>query len=380
MPDNPIPLSAPWITDREISAITKSLKEGRVSSNEENLRGAVSELKRITSADNILLTTSCTSSLELALECLDLNKGDEVILPSFTYVSTANAILCAGGIPVLTDIEEETLSLDLDDVKSKITERTKAIMPVHYASISCDMDALLNIAKNKNIAIVEDAAHAIGATYKEKHLGTIGDLGCLSFHDTKNCTCGEGGALLVNNPELMNKVEQMYEKGTNRSAFLRGEIDSYSWTSKGRSYALASPLAELLQVQLERFDEIHSKRKILADKYREGLQILASAGHIRLINPPEYAKSNDHIAFFLVEDPAKRDPLIRHLKSNGIGAASHYVPLHLSPYALEHLNTQPGQFPVTERVASSIVRLPLFPQLPLEDCNAIIDKIIQFFH
>ncbi len=376
-----IPNSAPWITDREVDAVAALLRAGRLGCTEANTHAARNMLRQFTAGHDVLLTTSCTTAMELALFAFDLQPTDRVVVPSFTFVSTANAILQAGGTPIFIDIEEQTLNLDLTQLEAVCGQpHVRGIMPVHYAGISCDMDRLMEIAKRRGLFVVEDAAHAVGALYRNKPLGTFGDFGAFSFHDTKNYVSGEGGALVLNNMALKEKVEWMYEKGTNRSQFLRGEIDKYTWVSRGSSYPMSAILAELLRVQLDRFEEICLARGAVVERYRAGLRRLVDEGHIRFTDVPAYATSNHHIAFFLTRDPAVRDPLLACLKEKGIGALFHYLPLHLSPYALSHLGTKPGQCPVTEQVAASIVRLPLFPHLPPQDCDYVIEQVIRFFH
>ncbi|MDD4319307.1 MAG: dTDP-4-amino-4,6-dideoxygalactose transaminase [Candidatus Peribacteraceae bacterium] len=375
-----IPNSAPWITEREIAAVTDLLRSGRIGSTTDALRAARESLKQFTGGREVLLTPSCTLALELALRCLEPGPEDEVILPSYTFVSTANAVLQCGAKPVLTDIEDRTFSLDLEQVEAATGHRTRAVIPVHYAGISCDMDRLLAQASRAGVAVIEDAAHAFGARYKGRFLGALGDFGCFSFHDTKNYVCGEGGALVIGNDAYRHKAECVYEKGTNRMAFLRGEIDKYTWVCQGGSYVLSAVLAALLRVQVERFEDILEGRRAVVRRYREGLASLVGEGEIRFGDVPAYATPNEHIAFFLVRDHVRRDPLLAHLKEQGIGAVFHYVPLHLSPFARERLGTKPGQFPVTERVADTIVRLPLFPQMTEEQCDRVIDAVKSFFH
>ncbi len=374
-----IPNSSAWITDLEIEAVTSALREGRIGANEANVQGAKEMLKQFTAGHDALLTTSCTAAMELALNCFDLQPQDEVIVPSFTFVSTANAVLEAGAKPVFIDIEESTLNLDLQQLENVRSERTKGIMPVHYGGISCDMDALLSTAKQSGMFVIEDAAHAVGASYKGRPLGTLGDFGCFSFHDTKNYVSGEGGALIINNLSLKERSEWIHEKGTNRSQFLRGEIDKYTWVSRGSSYIMSAILAELLRAQLQRFEEIRWARQAIDERYRQGFQPLVEEGFLRFTDVPAYATPNHHLAFFLVNDVSLRDPLLRFMKERGVGALFHYLPLHLSPYAIAHLGTKPGQCPVTEKAAASLVRLPLFPHLKHDDCDYVIEQVHAFF-
>ncbi|HLD08325.1 MAG TPA: dTDP-4-amino-4,6-dideoxygalactose transaminase [Candidatus Peribacterales bacterium] len=376
----PIPNSAPSITDREVEALTRCLREGRLAGIPENLRGAIEMLKSYTHGNEVLLTTSCTTAMELALSAFDLTAADEVIVPSYTFVSTANAVVQCGGTPVFVDIEEESLNMDLHQVTSMIGSHTRGIMPVHYAGISCDMRLLLGLAEKHHLFVVEDAAHALGAKYNGKFLGTLGDFGCFSFHDTKNAVCGEGGAIVINNTMLRDRIFCHYEKGTDRSKFLLGEIDKYTWVSAGSSYVLSGVLAALLEIQLKRYGEMQRAREEHCRSYREGLASLKEEGIIRLPLIPTFSTSSHHIAFFLLRDSSHRDPLLSFLKGKGISAVSHYIPLHLSPYAREHFGTKQGQFPVTERIAESMVRLPLFPHLDAEERDYVIEQVLRFFH
>jgi dTDP-4-amino-4,6-dideoxygalactose transaminase len=374
-----IPLSAPCITQQEIDAVVACLEQGKIGSNTVNLEKARLALQFLLHGSNTLLTTSCTASLELALRCLNLQPDDEVILPSFTFVSCANAVLQCGGKPVLVDIDDRTLNIDLRQVEGSITDRTRAIMPVHYAGISCDMEHLLHIAQQKNLHLVEDAAHAIGALYKGSPLGTLGTFGCFSFHDTKNVTSGEGGALAINDSSFIERAEIMYEKGTNRKAFLRGDVDKYTWIDQGSSYTLSAVLAALLTVQLQRAEEMNAKRGVIVDLYKQALQPLVLDGRIRFTETPSYATPNHHLAFFLVEDASIRDPLLAYLKESGIGATFHYIPLHSAPFAMKKWGYAPEDMPVSQKVANTIVRLPLFPQLALSDVEYIASAVRNFF-
>lgn len=375
-----IPHTAVWITEREIAAVQALLRDGRIDSNKDTLKAAEEALLPFTDGHPSLLTTSCTTAMELALRCIDIRPHDEVIIPSYTFVSTANAILQCGGRPVLIDIEEETLCMDVSRAQEACTERTRAIMPVHYGGISCDMDALLRLSQEKRLHIIEDAAHAIGARYKSKHLGTIGTFGCFSFHHSKNCVAGEGGALVINDQRFLERAELICEKGTNRGAFLRGEVDKYMWVCHGGSYTISALLATLLEVQLSRYEEILQGRQHVVRRYKEELRSLVDEGHIRFTDIPDYATPNEHLAFFLMRQAERRDALLAHLQAESIQAYFHYVPLHLSPYAQEHLGSKPGQFPIAERVAASIVRLPLYPHMRDDDCSRVIESVLRFFH
>lgn len=338
-------------------------------------------------SEHAFLTTSCTHALEMAMMVLEIEKGDEVILPSFTFVSTANAVLMRGGKVVFAEIRSNDLTIDPDDLARKITPATKAVIPIHYAGVSADFDSIYQVLGKKaisdnpsnvqsgspsEIAVVEDAAQAVGAYWKNKALGTVGDIGCFSFHDTKNFTCGEGGAFLTQKNDLARKAEWIREKGTDRSAFLRGEIDKYTWQSHGSSYIPSDLLAALLEVQLKKKEVILESRKKIRECYYERLSEARDRGWIFLPVIPDYARSNYHIFHFHVRNKSDRDPLIAMLRDEGIQAAFHYVPLHNSPYARKIMD-RPVVLPRTEYLADSLIRLPLYPDL-LADMEQAADR------
>ncbi len=330
---------------------------------------------------HVYLTTSCTHALEMAMMVLGIGKGDEVIMPSFTFVSTANAVRMQGAEPVFAEIRESDLTLDPVDVSRKMTSSTRAVIPIHYAGVSADFDALYEKIGGHGISVVEDAAQAVGAYWKGRALGTVGDVGCFSFHDTKNITCGEGGAFLTQRDDLAEKAEWVREKGTNRTAFLRGEIDRYTWISPGSSYIPSELLAAVLEAQLQKKEEILLSRKTVWESYHEQLGEAYEKGWIRLPVVPEYARSNYHIFHFNVTEEKRRDSLLKSLREAGIGATFHYIPLHDSPYAVTHLGRR-DRLPVTERLAASLVRLPLYPDLlprKEEVAGRVRDVIHRFF-
>jgi dTDP-4-amino-4,6-dideoxygalactose transaminase len=324
----------------------------------------------------VLLTTSCTHALELALLALGVGPGDEVLCPSFTFVSTANAALRVGARPVFADIEEETLGLDLADVERRLTPRTTVLMPVHYAGVAPDMDGLLALASSRGLKVVEDAAQGLGATYRGHPLGSLGDAGCFSFHETKNVTCGEGGALALRDPELIRKAEIIREKGTNRSAFLRGEVDKYTWVAEGSSYVLSDVLAAILDAQLDKLERIQARRRSVAESYRAELGPWARAHGVHLFEPPAGRVSNDHIFYLLFPDLADRDRYMAALRSRGVSAAFHYVPLHSSPFG-RTLGGEVEHLPVTESVAARLLRLPLHPLLSEGDVERVVEALVQ---
>lgn len=323
---------------------------------------------------HVRLTTSCTHALEMAMMVLEIGPGDEVIMPGFTFVSTANAVRMQGGTPVFAEIRPSDLTIDPEDISRKITSATKAVLPVHYAGIPADFDEIRRVIDDHDIAIIEDAAQAVGARWNDRSLGTLGDIGCFSFHDTKNITCGEGGAFLTQDDTLAEKAEWVREKGTNRSAYLRGEVDKYTWISQGSSYILSDLLAAVLEAQLRKKERIHSSRKTVWETYHEHLREAEEHGWIVLPKIPSYARSNYHIFHFLVHDRADRDPLIDALKTAGIGATFHYVPLHNAPYARKFLDRKVS-LPRTEQLADSLIRLPLYPDL-LDVRNEVAGRVL----
>ncbi len=357
-----IPFSKPFFDQREADAVAKVLQTSILHGDGPVSRRVQDKLREWTGARYVYLTTSCTHALEMAMLTLGVGLGDEVIMPSFTFVSTANAVVLRGAKPVFAEIREDTLNIDPDDIERKITPRTKAIIPVHYAGVGCEMDRIMEIAREHNLSVVEDAAQGVDAKYNGKYLGTVGDIGCYSFHDTKNITCGEGGAFLTNDEEIAKKAELIREKGTNRSAFLRGEIDKYTWVSEGSSYIQSEVLAALLEVQLAKKDEIKEKRRGVWRSYYGALKPLEEKGLIKFPKIPESCEQNYHIFCFRVATEDVRGKVIDSLKAEGIQATFHYVPLHSSPFGRDFLGCK-FELPVTEECSRTLVRLPLYPQL-----------------
>ena len=320
------------------------------------------QLEELLGARHVFLTTSCTHALEMAMITLELGPGDEVIMPSFNFVSSGNAVVLRGATPVFADIRPDTLNLDPAEVEERITPDTRAIVPVHYAGVGCEMDELMAIAEEHDLYVVEDAAQAIDADYEDRPLGTIGDIGCLSFHETKNLTSGEGGAFVTDDDEIARTAELVREKGTNRSAFVRGEVDHYTWVHEGSSYIQSDILAAVLEVQLRRRKEIREKRRRVWEGYYERLAPLAETLPIRLPHVPANRRSNYHIFFFRTEEKGQRDRVLGALKEAGIQATFHYIPLHDSPFGRAHLAEVP-ELPVTSRCSDTLIRLPLYPKL-----------------
>ena len=368
----PIAFHAPWFDDRELAAVREALA-GRVAGDGPLGRRAEARLAELMGAHRVLLTTSGTHALELALLALGVGPGQEVVCPSFTFVSSANAVLRAGARPVFAEIEETTLGLDAGDVERRLTPRTTALLPVHYAGVAPDMEALADLARRHGLRVIEDAAQGLPSSWRGRALGTIGYAGCLSFHETKNVTCGEGGALVVSDPEVARRAEIAREKGTNRAAFFRGEVDKYTWVAEGSSYVLSDLLAGVLLAQLAKLDAIQARRAAVVARYREALAGWAGERGVRL--PPELPDRtpNHHIFYLLYPDERLRDEALRALRARGIAATFHYVPLHSAPHA--RAIGIDGSLPVTDRVAGRLRRLPLHPLLSGEDVERVVAAV-----
>ncbi len=369
-----IPLSSPWIDQLELDRVRKALAS-QLSGDGPFGRQVERRLAALLGARRVLLTTSCTHAMELALLALGIGTGDEVICPSFTFVSTANAVLRVGARPVFADIEETTLGLDPRDVERRISPATVALLPVHYGGLACDMDGLLALARQHRLRVVEDAAHALGARLSGRPLGTLGDAGCFSFHETKNITCGEGGALALQDEELIRNAEIMREKGTNRAAFLRGEIDKYTWVMEGSSYVLSDVLAAILDAQLDKLDEIQARRAGLFSRYRKELGEWAEAHRVRLPAALPDRLTSHHIFHLLFDAEADRDRCMELLRSSGILATFHYVPLHESSMGGKLGGPAGSSLPVTERVARCLLRLPLHAQMRESDVQRVVSAV-----
>jgi dTDP-4-amino-4,6-dideoxygalactose transaminase len=368
----PVAFHTPWFDEREVEAIRAALA-GQASGDGPIGRHVEARLAGLLGAHRVLLTTSGTHALELALLALGIGAGQEVICPSFTFVSSANAVLRVGARPVFAEIEEETLGLDAADVERRLTPRTAAILPVHYAGVAPDMEALLDLARRHGLRTIEDAAQGLAARWRGRALGTLGDAGCLSFHETKNVTCGEGGALVVSDPEVAHRAEIAREKGTNRAAFFRGEVDKYTWVAEGSSYVLSDVLAALLDAQLDKLDAIQSRRAAVVARYRKGLAGWAEARGVRLL--PELADRtpNHHIFHLRYPDGGRRDRALRALRERGVKATFHYVPLHSSPHGRRIGGAL--DLPVTDRVAATLLRLPLHPLLTDEEVERVVAAV-----
>ncbi len=325
----------------------------------------------------VLLTTSCTHALDMSAILLDIQPGDEVIIPDFTFVSTVNAFVLRGAIPVFVDVRPDTLNLDESKLEAAITPRTRVIVPVHYAGVGCKMDAIMDIANSHKVIVVEDNAHGLFGKYGNKYLGTFGSIASQSFHETKNFSCGEGGALLINDPLLTERAEIIREKGTNRSRFFRGQVDKYTWVDIGSSYLPSDILAAFLYAQLEQREKIQSHRRRVWEIYQAGLQDWAEANGVQLPTIPIDCEQAYHMFYMLLPDLESRQKLISFLRERGIYSVFHYLPLHLSDMGRK-FGGQPGDCPVTERVSDQLIRLPFHNGLTSSDQEIVIDTIREF--
>ena len=372
-----IPFNKPCIIDKEIEYIKDSIAKGKISGD-----GYYTKLCNKWFEDNYnvtsLLTHSCSAALEMSAILCDLKAGDEVIMPSYTFVSTANAFVLRGAVPVFVDIRPDTLNIDENKIEQAITDKTKAIAVVHYAGISCEMDKILEIAKRHNLKVVEDSAQGFDSFYKGKRLGSIGDLGTISFHETKNVISGEGGALFINNPELKERAEIIREKGTNRSKFFRGQVDKYTWVDIGSSFLPSDIIAGYLYSQLDNHDKITKKRLDIWNKYHEFFEKYEKQGIVRRPIVPEECQHNAHMYYLLFNSLEERTKFIDYLKSNDIMSVFHYIPLHSAPAGVKYCKT-PFDMSVTDKVGDTLTRLPLYYEMNEEILNKIFNVVENFF-
>lgn len=373
-----IPFVKPYISEKTFDYLKQSLETNHLQGDGHFTKKCHQLLEILTKAQKILLTHSCTAALEMAAILLDLKADDEVIMPSYTFSSTATAVVLRGAIPVFVDIREDTLNLDERLIEKSITPKTKAILVVHYAGISADMEKINQIAEKHNLFVIEDAAQGVGAFYQNKPLGTIGHMGAYSFHATKNIISGEGGALLINDQNFIKNAEIIREKGTNRSQFMRGEIDKYTWQEKGSSFLPNELTAALLFSQLEEMEEINKKRMLVWDFYHENLAFLEKEHVLKRPFIPSVCTHNAHIYYVIVNTLHTRENFLKFMKANGVQCTSHYVPLHSSPAGLKYGKSF-GDFSVTDRVADQIVRLPLWPTMTDGEMTQVVQLITTFF-
>ena len=368
-----IPFNKPYLTGKEAHYIYQAVYSGKLSGNGIFTKKCQQFFQDEYGFRKCLLTTSCTDALEMAALLLDIQPGDEVIIPSYTFVSTANAFVLRGAKIVFADSNPENPNLDADRLEELITPRTKAIVPVHYAGIACDMDKIMEVANRHGVFVVEDAAQAIDSFYKGKPLGSIGHMAAFSFHETKNIISGEGGMLVVNDERFTNRAEIIWEKGTNRSAFFRGEIDKYGWVDVGSSFLPSEVIAAFLYAQLEHLDEIQDKRCNLWKGYYDALKPLEDAGLLRLPSIPDFATNNAHMLYLICNTPDEQETIISHLKKHNVLAVFHYLSLHKSPFYLDKHDGRELYW--SDYYTSRLVRLPLFFELTTEQVKDIADLI-----
>jgi dTDP-4-amino-4,6-dideoxygalactose transaminase len=371
-----IPFNNPYITGNELVYIAQAHANHILAGDGPFTKLCEKWLEAKTKAPKTLMTHSCTAALEMSALLLDIKPGDEIIMPSYTFVSTANAFVIRGGVPVFVDIRNDTLNLNQNLIEDAITSKTKIILPVHYAGVSCEMDTICALANNYQLRVVEDAAQAILSTYKGKYLGTIGDLGAFSFHETKNIISGEGGCLLINNSDYIFQSEIIREKGTNRSRFFRGEIDKYTWESLGSSYLPGELVSAFLWAQLSESERITTIRKETWGIYHELLESLELKGLIKRPYIPQECAHNGHMYYVVLSRDIKRDLVLSHLKANGISCVFHYVPLHSSPAGKKYGRTSGNCLPVTDFVSNQLIRLPLFLGLT-RDQQIFVSNILE---
>ncbi|MEO7716504.1 MAG: dTDP-4-amino-4,6-dideoxygalactose transaminase [Capsulimonas sp.] len=372
-----IPFNRPVIIGNEYAYMAQAVGNGHISGDGEFTRKCNRLLEEEVGAAKALLTTSCTHALEMGALLLDIQPGDEVIVPSFTFVSTVNAFVLRGATPVFCDIRPDTLNLNESILPTLITDRTKAIAPVHYAGVGCEMDAIMEIADTRGIAVVEDNAHGLFGKYKGRQLGTFGCLATQSFHETKNFSCGEGGALLINDRRYADRAEVLREKGTNRSQFFRGEVDKYSWVDVGSSYLPSDALAAFLLAQLEARDRIQERRRLIWQRYFDALGGWASNLGIQLPTVPPYCDQSWHMFYMLTPTPAERDALIALFRQNKILSVFHYLPLHTSTMGRKY-GGNIGDCPVTESVSERLLRLPMYYDIFGPEQEYVIETALRY--
>jgi len=369
-----IPFNRPFVVGKEFDYIQQAIDSMHISGDGLFTKKCHTLLEDVLGVPKVLLTTSCTHALEMAASLVDFQPGDEVIVPSFTFVTTVSAFVARGAKPVFVDIRGDTLNIDETQVERLTTPRTKAIVPMHYAGVGCEMDAVFEIAEQHGLAIVEDNAHGLFGKYKGKYLGTFGCLAAQSFHETKNFTCGEGGALIISDPRYVERAEIIREKGTNRSRFFRGEVDKYTWVDLGSSYLPSDILAGFLYAQLEARQQIQDMRRRVWDYYYELLEDWALDNDVRLPIVPAHCEQSYHLFYLLLPSLEKRTALISHLKSRGILSVFHYLPLHLSEMG-QRFGGRKGDCPVTEDISDRLVRLPFYNGLQREDQEFVCEAI-----
>ena len=373
-----IPFNKPFIVGKELYYVAQAVLGGQISGDGPYTKKAQQLLQDAFGAQQILLTTSATAALELAAILSNVRAGDEVIMPSYTFSSTANAFLLRGARLVFVDCRSDTLNIDETHVERVVTERTRVIVPMHYAGVSCDMDPILDLASKRGVLVVEDAAQGVNSKYKGRFLGTLGHIGAYSFHETKNFICGEGGAIVLNDPEFVERAEIVREKGTNRSQFFRGQVDKYTWVDIGSSLLPSDIVAAFLYAQLENMDVITKRRARIYELYKFSLDPLAKEGLLTLPTIPADCDSNYHMFYVVLRSLSERTRLIEHLKSCSILAVFHYVPLHTSPMGTA-MGYRQGMLPVTEQLSDRLLRLPMYFEMQDVEVTSVITEMYNFF-
>jgi dTDP-4-amino-4,6-dideoxygalactose transaminase len=372
-----IPFNKPFLTGKEGHYIYQAVLSGKISGDGMFTKKCHEFFEKKFGFKKCLLTTSCTDALEMAAILINVKEGDEIIMPSYTFVSTANAFVLRGGKIIFADSYHDNPNIDASKIENLITNKTKAIVVVHYAGIACDMDTVMALAAKHNLFVIEDAAQAIDSYYKGRPLGSIGHLAAFSFHETKNIISGEGGMLAINDEQFIQRSEIIREKGTNRSQFFRGEVDKYSWVDIGSSFLPSDIIAAFLFAQLENLDHIQEKRIALWHKYFENLNVLVEKGHLKLPTIPDYATNNGHMFYIVVNDAKSRQALIEHLKNKGIYAVFHYLSLHESPF---YANKYQGEaLTHSDNFTDCLIRLPMFYDLTDEQVDYISSEVVSFF-
>ncbi|HKG54338.1 MAG TPA: dTDP-4-amino-4,6-dideoxygalactose transaminase [Anaerolineales bacterium] len=372
-----VDFNRPAVVGNEFEYMKQAVENGHISGDGSFTKKCHAFLEKELGVQKALLTTSCTHALEMSAILLDIQPGDEVIIPDFTFVSTVNAFVLRGAKPVFLDVRPDALNLDESKLEAAITPHTKAIVPVHYAGVGCEMDIIMDIARRYDIAVVEDNAHGLFGKYKGEYLGTFGCMASQSFHETKNFTSGEGGAILINDPVLVERAEIIREKGTNRSRFFRGQVDKYTWVDIGSSYLPSDILAAFLFAQLEQREKIQLHRKQVWETYQAGLEDWANARDVQLPCIPDQCEQSYHMFYMLLPTLELRQNLIAYLRERGVYSVFHYLPLHLSDMG-QGFGGKVGDFPVTERVSDQLIRLPFYNSLTSGDQEQVIDLIQEF--
>lgn len=369
-----IRFNLPFLTGNELDNIKQAFINGKLSGDGSFTRQCQALIENQTGCQKVLLTTSCTSALEMSALLIDVQPGDEVIMPSYTFVSTANAFVLRGAVPVFVDIRPDTQNIDENLIEDAITAKTKAIAVVHYAGVACAMDEIMSIAAKYNLRVIEDAAQGVMSSYKGKAVGGIGDLGAFSYHDTKNLISGEGGSLLVNNADFVDRAEIIWEKGTNRRQFFRGEVDKYTWQDIGSSYLPSEITAAFLLAQMQQAQEITVARMAIWERYNSELEELETQGYLNRPVIPEYVEHNAHMFYIILESQKSRQKSLQLLKEKDIRAVFHYIPLHSSP-AGKKFGRAVGNLPVTDRVSSCLVRLPIWAGMQDSQVGRVIREV-----